>query len=154
MTLPKPEPVSLNDDDVTALLLAHHGMMRAATPEESCHVMDPGGLQDAGARMFGIRFEGELLGVGALVEIADGHGEVKSMHTASVARGRGIGRDVLRHLVKVARGAGMTRLSLETGSAEMFFAARQLYLSEGFELCPPFGDYALDPLSVFMTRQL
>ena len=154
MTLPAPQPVSLNDDDVTALLLAHHGMMRAATPEESCHVMDPSGLQHAGAQMFGVRLEGKLLGVGALVEIGDGHGEVKSMHTASAARGRGVGRDVLRHLVEVARGTGITRLSLETGAEEMFFAARQLYLSEGFELCPPFGDYTLDPLSVFMTRQL
>ncbi|MDF2919794.1 MAG: hypothetical protein K0S70_4011, partial [Microbacterium sp.] len=29
-----------------------------------------------------------------------------------------------------------------------------LYESEGFTTCGPFADYALDPFSVFMTREL
>lgn len=97
---------------------------------------------------------GEVLGVGALKEIAPEHGEVKSMHTAAAARGQGIARSVLHGLMDLARQKGMARLSLETGSAEMFAPARALYLSEGFETCPPFADYGEDPLSIFMTRTL
>jgi putative acetyltransferase len=45
-------------------------------------------------------------------------------------------------------------LSLETGSAASFAAARTMYMKNGFEICGPFGDYKLDPHSVFMTKQL
>jgi len=48
----------------------------------------------------------------------------------------------------------LKRLSLETGSAESFAAARSLYLRNGFEICSPFADYKLDPHSVFMNRLL
>ena len=154
MTLPAPSPVSVTDDDVAMLLLAHHQQMRAATQEESCHVMDPDGLIEAGARLVGLREAGSLLGIGALVRIDDGHGELKSMHTARAARGRGVARAILRHLMRTAYQSGLYRLSLETGSDRMFEPARQLYRSEGFEICAPFGGYRPDPLSVFMTRRL
>jgi putative acetyltransferase len=48
----------------------------------------------------------------------------------------------------------MSRLSLETGSWEYFRPARSLYRKHGFVECPPFGDYVLDPNSVFMTLDL
>jgi putative acetyltransferase len=35
-----------------------------------------------------------------------------------------------------------------------FEPAQKLYESFGFVYCAPFGDYALDPNSVFMTRAL
>ena len=156
MTQPVPTPVSVSveDADVLALLTTHHQTMREASPEESCHVLDPAELLDANAEVFAVRENGELLGLAALVRIEPEHGELKSMHTAQAARGRGVGRVLLGHVLDAARAAGMTRVSLETGSAEMFSPARALYLSEGFELCPPFGGYRLDPLSVFMTRSL
>src|SRR6185369_6871728 len=56
------------------------------------------------------------------------------------------------HIVEAARAAGMTRLSLETGSWPFFEAARALYRTHGFADCLPFGDYVADPNSVFMTR--
>ena len=49
---------------------------------------------------------------------------------------------------------GYTRLSLETGSQPPFEAARNLYRQHGFAECGPFGDYAPDPNSCFMTREL
>jgi putative acetyltransferase len=42
-------------------------------------------------------------------------------------------------------------LSLETGSWPYFQPARALYRSVGFVECPPFGEYAHDPNSVFMS---
>jgi putative acetyltransferase len=48
----------------------------------------------------------------------------------------------------------MSSLWLETGTTAEFAPAQRLYESEGFVVCGPFGDYALDPFSVFMTRAL
>lgn len=140
--------------DVKALLTRHFDLMRATSPAESCHVMQPDALLDAGAVLLAARDGDRLLGVGALTGIGNGHGELKSMHTAAEARGRGVGRAVLNALIDMARAQGLTRLSLETGSAPAFAAARALYAAHGFELCPPFGSYVQDPLSVFMSRLL
>ena len=49
---------------------------------------------------------------------------------------------------------GYRRVSLETGSQEFFRPARTLYAKYGFRECGPFGDYRLDPNSVFMTLEL
>ena len=134
--------------DVQALLMRHFEVMRAGFPEESCHVLE------RGAVLFAAR-EGEtVLGVGALAQVGPDHGELKSMHTSARARGRGVGRAILAAILDEARAQGMARVSLETGSAEMFAPARALYAAHGFADCPPFGSYVHDPLSVFMTRML
>ncbi|KAJ04112.1 GNAT family N-acetyltransferase [Sulfitobacter mediterraneus] len=140
--------------DVRALLERHFALMRSLSPAESCHVMAPETLLDAGATLLGLREAGVLLGVGALTRIGDDAGELKSMHTAQEARGKGVARRLLQALMQEARDQGMSRISLETGSAAEFQAARNLYAAEGFETCAPFGDYQLDPLSAFMTRTL
>lgn len=152
--LPDPVYASADEADVAALLGRHHAIMRAQTPEESCHVMEGDTLQAAGAQLFALREAGKLLGIGAFVIIAPGWAEIKSMHTSAEARGCGVGRRILRHMLNEARSRGVTRVSLETGSADAFAAARGLYLSEGFAVCPPFGVYSEDPLSVFMTRTI
>ena len=95
-----------------------------------------------------------LLGCAALKELDPSHGEVKSMHTAIQHRGRGVGRRLLEHIVDEGRSRGYRRLSLETGSMEAFAPARALYSRFGFVACEPFGDYRLDPNSVFMTLEL
>ncbi|GGX42904.1 N-acetyltransferase [Tateyamaria omphalii] len=140
--------------DVQALLLRHFELMRASSPEESCHVLEPDKLLERDAALFAARDGGAVLGVGAIAVIEPGHGELKSMHTAAEARGRGVARAILNALLDHARDIGLKQVSLETGSAEMFAPARRLYAAHDFKECPPFGDYVLDPLSVFMTRQL
>ncbi len=140
--------------DVRALLMRHFEVMRADSPEESCHVLDPGALFERSAVLFAAREGDSVLGVGALAQVGPGHGELKSMHTLTEARGRGVGRAILAALLEEARARGMARVSLETGSAEMFAPARALYSAHGFADCPPFGSYVKDPLSVFMTRTL
>jgi GNAT superfamily N-acetyltransferase len=46
------------------------------------------------------------------------------MHTAEAARGHGIGRAMLTHLLEVARTFGVRRVSLETGTTAAFAPAR------------------------------
>jgi putative acetyltransferase len=61
---------------------------------------------------------------------------------------------MLAHIIDEAKRRGYARLSLETGSMDFFRPAQSLYEKFGFQYCPPFGDYVLDPNSVFMTREL
>ena len=140
--------------DVRALLERHFALMRGQSPEESCHVMTADSLTDAAAQLLGVRKGGALLGIAALVVIAPEHGELKSMHIVKEARGQGIARRLLCGLIDTARAQNLRRLSLETGTADIFSSARALYQSQGFRECPPFGEYVADPLSVFMTKAL
>ena len=99
----------------------------------------------------GVREKGVVLGVGALRQIDTGHAEIKSMHTALAARGRGVGLAMLQHLVQMARNRGCARVSLETGTMPAFDPARRLYERFGFAICEPFADYTDNDFSVCMT---
>jgi putative acetyltransferase len=144
----------LDRSDVQALLAYHFEQMRSTSPPEACHVLPIDGLRHRAVTFWSARDGGELVGIGALKELASDHGEIKSMRTAPGALGRGVGRAVLNHIVAEARSRGYQRLSLETGSTEPFAAALRLYASEGFDPCGPFGDYQDTPFTRFFTRAL
>ncbi|WP_305969950.1 MULTISPECIES: GNAT family N-acetyltransferase [unclassified Mameliella] len=166
LTSPKLAEVAGPSPQVEALLAAHHALMRAQSPAESCHVMTGEDLQAEGARVFALSEEdGHILAVGALKTVAEdaapvslaGCGpvvELKSMHVTAAARGRGLGHFLLSGMLDMARDAGAGGACLETGTDPVFEPARALYLSQGFVPCPPFGGYRFDPLSVFMCREL
>lgn len=141
-------------DDVRRVLETHLAFAAQHSPPEDVHALDVDALVHPDILFVGHRVDGELLAVGALKRIGDGHGELKSMHTVARARGRGIAAAVLSHLVDHARSAGLTRLSLETGSMEAFAPARALYARAGFVPCPPFADYRPSAYSTFMTCEL
>lgn len=140
--------------DLELLFQRHTADMHADTPPESIHMMDKGALAAPGIRFFVLRDGGEPLAMGAVKRIDDTHAEIKSMHVLAEARGRGLSKAMLEHLVAAARADGFTRLSLETGVQLTFVAARALYARAGFEECPPFEGYSEDPNSVFMTKVL
>ncbi len=140
--------------DVRDLLERHLAFANSHTPPEDVHALGIDGLLDPAVTFFSFRRDGELLGVGALKRLDDHHAELKSMHTAQVARGRGIGRAMLDHLIAAARARGFRRVSLETGSMPAFAPARALYANAGFRPCGPFGDYRPSPNNTFMTMSL
>ena len=140
--------------DVRALLGLHMAHMKSQSPPENVFALDVSGLLDPAVTMFSCRRDGQLLAIGALKELGDGHGELKSMHTAETARRSGIGRAMLTYLVGVARDRGYLLLSLETGSMAGFRPARALYASAGFTECGSFADYAPSPYSTFMQLPL
>ncbi len=141
-------------DDVRELLARHLAYARANTKPEEVYALDADALVDPAVTFFGLRVNGELLGIAALKHLDDQHAEIKSMHTAETARGRGIGRALVEHLIGVARERGHRRVSLETGSGPAFAAARRLYASAGFTPCGPFSDYVPSPNSAYMSRSL
>lgn len=138
--------------DVRPLLEAHLAFANAHSPPEDVHALDIEALRDPSIRFFSCRLDGRTLAVGALKRLDAGHAEIKSMHTAATARGRGLGRLMLDHLITLARDSGHRRVSLETGSMAAFAPARALYVSVGFMPCPPFGAYRPSVNSVCMTR--
>ncbi|MGP0030958.1 MAG: GNAT family N-acetyltransferase [Acidimicrobiales bacterium] len=140
--------------EVEALLRAHLTFARFVTPPDDVHALDVSGLLDPAVTLLGARRHGELLGVGALRMLEDGHAELKSMHTVEAARGHGIGRVLVGHLLSLAVDRHCTRVSLETGTMDAFAPARALYARIGFVVCEPFGDYTVNPNSVCMTIDL
>lgn len=145
----------LETPQVQDLLRLHASGMLANSPRESCHFLDLSGLQAADVS-FWSAWEGEaLLGIGALKQLDARHGEVKSMRTAPDHLGKGVGAAILNHILETARARGLTRLSLETGTAPSFEPALRLYARAGFVPCPAFGSYRNDdPHSRFLTREL
>ena len=140
--------------DVAALLDTHLAFASEHSPPEDVFALDSGARADENLTFFTARDDGELLGVGALRALDATWAEIKSMHTAAAARGRGIGQAMLAHLLAVARGQGYERVSLETGTMPAFEPARRLYAAAGFVPCPPFGEYRESPYSVCMTVRL
>ncbi len=141
-------------DDVRELLARHLAYAHETTAPEDVHALDLDALVDPSVTFFSFRVDGKLLGVGALKRLDGGHAEIKSMHTAEAARGQGIGRAMLDHLVDFAREAGYRRVSIETGAGPAFAPARRLYASASFTPCGPFADYRPRPTAAYMTLSL
>ena len=144
----------LSSEQVHAFLQEHLEEMHSHSPPESAHALDLSQLRAPDITFWSAWDEQTLVSCGALKELAQIHGEIKSMRTATAYRGRGAGRAVLAHIVDVAMTRGYERLSLETGSMNAFLPAQKLYQNFGFEFCKPFANYKKDPNSVFMTLTL
>ena len=140
--------------DVRALLDRHREFALAQTPPQHSFALDVTGLLDPAVTLYSCRALGSLLGIGAIKRLGTDHAEIKSMHTAEAARGRGIGRAMLDHLLGVARAQAFRRVSLETGTTAAFAPARALYSSAGFVPCGPFGGYQPSADNFFMTLAL
>ena len=146
----------LSGPEVAELLQRHLAFAALQSPKESMHALDIDGLRAEAITFWtawrGVEDRADLVGCIALKELDPGHGEIKSMHTAETARGQGIARKLVEHLMAEAGRRGYRRLSLETGTPEAFAPARALYTSLGFKPCPPFAGYFVDPFSICMTK--
>ena len=141
-------------DDVRALLERHLAFAIDVTPAGHVHALDVDGLVDPAVTVFTARSNGVLVGIAALKQLDGDHGEVKSMHTTESARGQGVGRALLDHVLTVAAERRYQRVSLETGTMDAFAPARALYTNAGFRPCEPFASYTSNPHSTCMTLAL
>ncbi len=144
----------LTHPQVIALLEAHLQDMHATSPIESAHALDVSELNHASVTFWTLWQGDQLAGCAAIKQLTPQHAEIKSMRTANAFRKQKVAVTLLKHLLRQAASRGYQRLSLETGSMDFFIPARNLYRKFGFEECGPFGDYQLDPHSVFMTRKI
>ena len=122
------------------------------SPPESLHALDLNKLRKPEITFWSVWDGNQLAGCAAIKELDAGHAEIKSMRTTNAYRGKGVAVKIMEHILAVAAERNYQRLSLETGSQDFFIPARKLYERFGFEYCEPFGDYAEDPYSAFMTK--
>lgn len=144
----------LSGAQIARLLHEHLRGMRQNSPPESVHALDLAELRKPEIAFWTVWEGDELLGCGALKELDPRHGEIKSMRTAAAHLRKGVATRLLEHILQEARRRAYRRVSLETGSGPAFAPALSLYTRFGFRHCGPFADYAEDPFSVFMTRDL
>ena len=144
----------LRGSEIARLLHEHLHSMTLYSPPESIHALDLDALRQPEITFWSVWQGTELMGCGAIKQLDAGHGEIKSMRTASAHLRKGVAAALMRHILEEAGRRSYRRLSLETGSAEAFAPARSLYASFGFQFCGPFAGYVEDPYSVFMTRGL
>ena len=143
---------SPSQPDIIAMLEQLDAYMGELYPAESNHLMDVASLMQPGVTFLVARdAQGRAAGCAALVE-RGGYGEVKRMYVDPDRRGCGTGAKLLAALVLRATEAGLASLKLETGISQP--QAIGLYERDGFTRCAPFGQYQLDPLSIFMERPL
>lgn len=148
--------VAPSDARLAPLIAAHIDHSARYSPDTSCHTMTAAELvAEPGLRMWLATLNGVPVGCGALKTIPAG-AEVKAVHVAAAARGRGIALALMRAVITAARGAGHRALLLETGSDRLdgYDAARALYKRLGFTDRGPFTGYDADPASAYMTLAL
>jgi putative acetyltransferase len=97
-------------------------------------------LFEPNVRFFLARLGNLAVGCGG-VALFDDYAEVKRMYTRPAARGRGVGKALLRRIEDEARGADKSVLRLETGTHQQ--EAVGLYERMGFRPRGPFGPYAM-----------
>jgi len=144
----------LTGSRIAELLREHLQNMAQNSPPESMHALSLEELRKPEITFWSVWSDTELLGCGALKELDPQHGEIKSMRTAAIHRRKGVAARLLEHILEEAKRRNYKRLSLETGSMDAFAPARNLYAQFGFKECGPFADYAEDPNSIFMTKEL
>lgn len=148
--------LQIREDDLSGhqtreLLRLHLAGMQANSPgPEHVFALDLSGLQEPGVTVWTAWIGGRIAGIGALKDLRDGSGEVKSMRTHPRFLRRGIGAGMLEHIIGAARAQGMRRLSLETGSGPAFEPALALYRKRGFVDGEPFGGYERSDFNQFL----
>ena len=146
--------LDVREDDLTgeptrALLALHLAGMQATTPPEHVFALDLSGLQAPNITVWTAWDGSELAGVGALKQLADRAGEVKSMRTDPRHLRKGVAATLLEHIIGEARRRGLWRLSLETGRGPAFEPALALYRKRGFVQGGAFADYEASNFNQF-----
>jgi putative acetyltransferase len=78
--------------------------------------------------------------------------EIKRVFIDPSARGVGLSKALMQVIEDEARALGFRIARLETGISQP--EALGLYEKLGYKYREPFGDYVLDPFSVFMEKAL
>ena len=143
---------SPDQPDVIALIGALDAYQDSLYPPESRHALDLPSLKRPNV-LFAVARDGggQAIGCGAIVIGAE-FGEIKRLYVHPRGRGQGVARKLLALLESRAMAANCTVFKLETGPYQA--EALALYARAGYERRGPFGDYANDPLSVFMQKHI
>jgi len=153
------DDIAIRADDLAGeatrdLIRLHLEGMHAHSPPGYVFALDQSGLASADVKLWTAWIGEDIAGVGALRELGDATGEVKSMRTHPKFLRRGVAAALLEHIIEAARAAGMVRLSLETGSGAAFEPALALYRRRGFVAGGPFAQYTRSDFNQFLHLEL
>jgi putative acetyltransferase len=136
--------------DVVSLIEELDAYQKPLYPLESHHGVDIAALRGPNVVFAVVRSsDGRAVGCGAVV-LREQYGELKRMYVQPGSRGHGLGEALLAFLEAEGRAAGLRVFKLETGNRQL--EAIELYSRSGYVRCGPFGGYAEDPNSVFMSK--
>jgi putative acetyltransferase len=143
---------SPDQPEVMSLIAELDAYQDTLYPPESRHYLDLASLGEPDV-LFAVARDstGQAIGCGAIVLYPE-FGELKRMYVSPRGRRQGVAKKLLAFLESQAIGSGCKLLRLETGPYQ--HEALALYTSAGYEGRGPFGDYAHDPLSVFMQKRI
>ncbi|UOQ42888.1 GNAT family N-acetyltransferase [Halobacillus salinarum] len=110
----------LSDTLVKELVKEHLNNMAVHSLPESRHALDATELIKPDISFYCAREGIHLAGCGALRELDDTHGEIKSMKTADHYLRKGVGKQILTHLINEAEKRSYSRLSLTTYNRTAF----------------------------------
>ena len=97
-------------------------------------------------------FGGEAVGCGRLRTLDWNAAEITHIYIIDRLRGRGIGRELMRHLEEHAYAMGVRRLVVETGDRQP--EANSLFAGAGFYRIPGFGSYQSGPHTLCFEKRL
>jgi putative acetyltransferase len=137
--------------DVAELFARANRFYEDLYPAESNHLVGAEVFDRPDALFLTARDPGQLLGTAGFI-LYSGYAEIKRLYVAPEARGQGIAIKLLGALEHQAIARGINRFRLEVGIRQP--EAITLYHRLGYTDTGPFGDYAEDPLSVFMVKEL
>ena len=154
MTTPEADIEHLDPDvaEVQAIIAASDAFYDGLYPAESTHLESSADLKRSDVLFIGCRLDGKLVASGAAKIMQDDgiYAEVKRVFVLEQYRGRGLSRRIMRFLETELEQRGIRLFRLETGIKQP--EALGLYRKLGYRERPPFGDYRVDPLSVFMEK--
>ena len=148
ITIERPD----TEDAFTLLQELDQHLLSMPYPPESRHAFSVERLIKDNVAFFVTRTNGEPAACGGIKLFDTDYGEVKRMYVRPSLRGLGLGRSMLDHLENHARQHGVNLLRLETGIWQE--DAIRLYERFGFARRGPFGEYKVDPLSVYFEKQI
>jgi len=137
-------------DDMREMISELSTLLLSLSSEEACHHLTAEQMANERTTVFVARADGKVAACGALYRHENKVAEVKRMYTRPGFQGLGLGRKILKEVIRLAEEEGFSELVLETGVN--FKPARSLYESAGFKKCGPVLDYPEHPESVFYSR--
>jgi putative acetyltransferase len=144
----------LSSEQTSELLHLHLAGMQANSPPGQVFALALSALRAPNITVWSAWRRGRIAGIGALKDLGDGTGEVKSMRTHPAFLRQGVAGALLEQIIATARVRGICRLSLETGSGPAFEAALALYRKRGFLDGEVFSDYVRSDFNQFLHLTL
>ncbi len=133
------------------LLEKSAALMAALYPAHSNHLADKEQLFADNNIFIGAYIEKNTVGCIALVNKKT-YAEIKSLFVDKEYRGQKIAEQLMAEIENRAQNTNIKTLRLETGIDQP--VAIKLYEKIGYQKISPFGEYAEDPLSVFMEKTI